>query len=36
MYAHTGSIWRRLSRDSCVALHHDATGLPAACDCGIS
>ena len=25
-----------MSRDCCVALPHDATGLPAVCDCGIS
>ena len=25
-----------VSRDCCVALPHDATGLSAVCDCGIS
>ena len=25
-----------VSRDRCVALPHDATGLSAVCDCGIS
>ena len=25
-----------MSRDCCVALPHDATGLSAVCDCGIS
>ena len=25
-----------VSRDCCVALPHDAKGLPAVCDCGIS
>ena len=25
-----------VSRDCCVALSHDAMGLPAVCDCGIS
>ena len=25
-----------VSRDCCVALPHDATGLTAVCDCGIS
>ena len=25
-----------VSRDGCVALPHDATGLSAVCDCGIS
>ena len=25
-----------LARDCCVALPHDATGLSAVCDCGIS
>ena len=25
-----------MSRDSCVALSHDVTGLSAVCDCGIS
>ena len=25
-----------VSRDSCVALPHDATGLSAVCDCGVS
>ena len=25
-----------VSRDCCAALPHDATGMPAVCDCGIS
>ena len=30
-----GQVWNT-AYDCCVALHHDATGLSAVCDCGIS